>query len=91
MLPQEGCIVTTAAHRQPNLLLTGYADDDALPRPKLAEEWQTSIKSLRSYQYDPQNPLSFVMMAGKVHFIVRSAREFILRREQHKNRRRGGR
>ena len=77
--------MTEATHRQPNLLLSGYDDDDALTRPKLADEWQTSVKSLRAYQYDPENPLSFVMMGGKVHFIARSARAFILRREQHKN------
>lgn len=70
---------------RPNLLLLGYSDDEAIPRPKLADEWQTSVKSLRAYQYDPKNPLAFVMMSGKVHFIARSAREFIRRREQHKN------
>jgi hypothetical protein len=70
----------------PNLLLLGYDDDAVIPRPKLAEEWDTSVKSLREYQYDPENPLPFVMMAGKVNFIVRSAREFIRRREQRRNR-----
>jgi hypothetical protein len=77
--------VTATAHPQPNLLLLGYSDDEVISRPKLADEWQTSVKSLRAYQYDPHNPLPFVMMAGKVQFIVRSAREFIRRREQHKN------
>jgi hypothetical protein len=81
--------VTEATH--PNLLLLGYDDDAAIPRPKLAEEWDTSVKSIRGYQYDPENPLAFVMMAGRVHFIVRSAREFIRRREQHKNLNRRGR
>lgn len=76
---------------RPNLLLLGYSDDEAIPRPKLADEWQTSVKSLRSYQYDPENPLPFVMMGGKVHYITRSAREFIRRREQHKNLNRRGR
>jgi hypothetical protein len=76
--------------RKPNLLLLGYADDDALTRPKLAEEWTTSVKTIRNYQYDSENALPFVMMGGKVHIIVRSARAFILRRQQHKNRR-GGR
>jgi hypothetical protein len=75
----------------PNLLLLGYDDDAAIPRPKLAEEWNTTVKSLRGYQYDPKNPLPFVMMAGKVHFIACSAREFIRRREQHRNRNRRGR
>jgi hypothetical protein len=76
----------------PNLLLLGYDDDAAIPRPTLAEEWDTSVKSLREYQYDPENPLPFVMMGGKVHFIVRSAREFIRRREHRLNqRKRGGR
>jgi hypothetical protein len=56
-----------------------------LGTPTLAKEWDTSVKSLRAYQYDPKNPLPFVLMAGKVHFIVKSAREFIRRREQHKN------
>jgi hypothetical protein len=83
--------VTAAAQRQPNLLLLGYSDDEAIPRPKLADEWQTTVKSIRTYQYDPENPLPFVMMAGKVHFIARSAREFILRREQHRNQHRNKR
>jgi hypothetical protein len=65
----------------------GYSDDEAIPRPKLADEWQTSVKSLRGYQYDPENPLPFVMMSGRVHFIARSARQFILRRERHLNQR----
>jgi hypothetical protein len=86
--------VTETARRQPNLLLVGYSDDDTLPRPKLAEDWQTSVKSVRGYQYDPDNPLPFVMIGGKVHFIVKSAREFIRRREQRLNqpnrRHRGG-
>jgi hypothetical protein len=77
--------VIAAAQCQPNLLLLGYSDDEVIPRPKLADEWRTTVKSIRSYQYDPENPLPFVMMAGKVHIIVRSAREFIRRREQHKN------
>jgi hypothetical protein len=74
-------------------MLVGYADDDALTRPKLADEWQTSERSVRGYQYNPENSLPFVMMGGKVHFIVRSAREFIRRREQRRNQRhqrRGG-
>jgi hypothetical protein len=69
----------------PNLLLLGYDDDAAISRTKLAEEWDTTVKSIREYQYDPVNALPFVMMGGKVNFIVRSAREFIRRREQHKN------
>jgi hypothetical protein len=77
--------VTEVTQRQPNLLLVGYDDNDALPRPKLAEEWKTSEKSIRSYQYDPENPLPYVMMGGRVHIIVRSARDFIRTREQHKN------
>jgi hypothetical protein len=81
--------VDAAAPHKPNLLLLGYDDDDAIPRPQLADEWQTSVKSLRAYQYDPENPLPFVMMAGKVHHIVRSAREFIRRREENRNQRRG--
>jgi hypothetical protein len=72
----------------PNLLLLGYDDDAAIPRPELAKEWQTSEKSLRGFQYDPENPLPFVMMSGKVHFITRSAREFMRRREQRLNRNR---
>jgi hypothetical protein len=68
--------------------LLGYPDDAAIPRPTLAKEWDTSVKSLRAYQYDPKNPLPFVMMSGKVHFIARSAREFIRAREQHRNRNR---
>jgi hypothetical protein len=76
--------VTEATH--PNLLLLGYDDDAAIPRPELAKEWGTSVKSIRGYQYDPENPLAFVMMAGKVNIIVRSARAFIRRREQHRNR-----
>jgi hypothetical protein len=78
--------VTEAA--RPNLFLIGYPDDAAIPRPKLAEEWQTSVKSLRGFQYDPENPLPFVMMSGKVHFITRSAREFMRRRERRLQRHR---
>jgi hypothetical protein len=80
-------VTETTHHKPPNLLLLGYDDDAALPRPQLAEEWDTTEKSIRSYQYDPENPLPFVMMAGKVHIIVRSAREFIRRREERRNQR----
>jgi hypothetical protein len=77
--------VTESAHRQPNLLLVGYSDDDSLTRPKLAGEWQVSEKSVRDYQYDTEDALPFVMMGGRVNFIVKSARAYILRREQRRN------
>jgi len=74
----------------PNLFLNGYGDDDVLARDELAGEWQVTTRTVLNHQNE-ENGLPFFMNGGKVFFRAGSAREFMRRREQHRNRnRRGG-
>jgi hypothetical protein len=74
----------------PNLFLTGYEDDDVLPREQLANEWHVTIRTVGNLQNE-ENGLPFIMSGNKVFFRAGSAREWMRRREKRLNRRRGGR
>ena len=51
----------------PNLFLTGYSDDDVLPREELAGQWQITIRTVRNLQNE-ESGLPFFMNGGKVFF-----------------------
>jgi hypothetical protein len=69
----------------PNLFLQGYSEDDVLARDELAEEWGVTTRTVRNLQSE-ENGLPFFMNGGKVFFRAGSAREFMRRREQRRNR-----
>jgi hypothetical protein len=70
----------------PNLLLTGYADDDTLEREQLAVEWQCTVRSIRNYQYE-RDGLPFFLHAGRIRHRAGSVREWMRRRETPHQRR----
>lgn len=61
-------------NRKPNLFLSGFEDDDALPRAQLAVLWLCTERTIRNYQYDKADGLPFIVHNGKIHHIVKSAR-----------------
>jgi hypothetical protein len=70
----------------PNLLLVGWEDDATLERPELADEWLTTVRTIRDYQYLPEDPLPFFRMPnGKIGHRAGSAREWQRRREINPN------
>jgi hypothetical protein len=76
--------VTSRKTAAPNLLLIGYDDDDTLDREELASDWQCTVRTIRNYQCDTDG-LPYFLHAGKVHHRAGSARDWMRRREQHRN------
>lgn len=70
----------------PNLFLTGYQDDDVLPREQLATEWQVTTRTVGNLQNE-ENGLPFFVSGNKVFFRAGSAREWMRRREHRLNQR----
>ncbi len=76
--------VTGRKTTAPNLMLIGFSDDDTLEREELAREWQRTVRTIRNYQNLPDG-MPYFLHAGRIRHRAGSVREWMRRREQHKN------
>jgi hypothetical protein len=72
----------------PSLLLPGYDDNDTISREALARAWETTVRTIRNYQYQVDDPLPFIVVNNRVSHIVGSVRQWLRCRERHLNRNR---